>query len=117
MSCFLRMSSDLAGPRFSGKCPCRSGNYCIESDAYSVKNVGKLALRNKFLQQRLDGAVRVQNTIAVPFGAIKEIMGSHHENGRQFGVIERALNKISQARQSGTATVDQEKNILRVCRC
>lgn len=92
-----------------------SGNYCIESDAYSVKNVGKLALRNKFLQQRLDGAVRVQNTIAVPFGAIKEIMGSHHENGRQFGVIERALNKIAQARQSGTATVDQEKNILRVC--
>lgn len=76
-----------------------------------------MALRSKFLQDRLEGAVRVQNTIAVPFGAIHQIMSSHHENGRPFGVIQRALSKIGKARESGTATVDQEKNILRVCRC
>eukprot|EP00892_Ulva_mutabilis_P010617 jgi/Ulvmu1/7928/UM004_0160.1 len=92
-----------------------SGDYCVEVDAYSFKNVGKLALRNKFLQSRLDGAVRVQNTVAVPFGAIKQVMSSHHENGRPCGVINRALEKISKAREKGTATIDQEKNALRTC--
>lgn len=96
---------------------CRSGNYCIEPEAYSFKNVGKMALRSKFLKDRLEGAVRVQNTVAVPFGAINQIMSSHHENGRPFGIIQRALSKIGKARENGTATVDQEKNILRVCRC
>ena len=76
-----------------------------------------MALRNKFLQSRLQGAVRVQNTVAVPFGAIKQIMSAHHENGRSFGVIQRAMDKFVKARDEGTATVDHEKNVLRTCRC
>lgn len=89
--------------------------YALAQDDYDASCVGGKALHLLELRQMLQPAgLEVENTVSLPFGAVKQLLESHYENAaqnRHASKVQQSIDELMDDHAVGSegATVQSEK--------